>query len=474
MDTRIVLITLVIYKIILIGIGLWAQRRTGDNADFFLGGRGLGPVVAAISYGASAASAWTLLGISGIAYVMGVSAIWLVAGAVIGCIVAWLWVAPRMMRYTRAHDLLTVTAFLAHGSTGALRALIVRFCSLIILVSFIFYIASQFQGAGNTFDTTFGLGPGQSIALGGFIIMLYTLLGGFWAVSLTDTLQGLLMLFTALLLPIAALFAIGGWAEFVSGLQAVSNPAQLALTGANTGWLAAGFVAGSLAIGVSTFGQPHLLTRFMALRDRRALHQAQVLAIAWFSIVFGGMCFLGLAGRILVPSIDNPETLFFQLTIELFNPWISAILLAAVLSAIMSTADSMLLVAASAVSWDMGLARRFPGRELWVSRAVIAVICALAIVVAIALPATIFERVLFAWVAIGSAFGPLLFVRLGGRTVRQGAAAASIITGFCLAVTLYFVPVHALIERLLPFGSALALLLLWPRPVPGYAAPSAS
>lgn len=463
MDTGIALLTLVLYKLVLIGIGLWAERRNRSEADFFLGGRALGPVVASISYGASSASAWTLLGISGIAYMIGTSAVWLALGAILGCAIAWLWLAPRLMNYSREHQLLTVTEVLAHGTTGRHRRIIIRFCSLIIVVAFLFYIASQFQGAGNTFASTFAMSQGKAIALGGTIIMLYTLLGGFWAVSLTDTLQGLLMLLTALLLPGAAWLAVGGWSGLLSGLAEVSST-QLSLAGTQTGWAAAGFVLGSLAIGISTFGQPHLLTRFMALRDARALRQAQWLAIGWFSIVFGGMCLLGMAGSILVPALDNPETLFFRLTIDLFNPWISAILLAAVLSAIMSTADSMLLVAASALAHDMQLARRWPGRELWVSRTVIATVCALAVSVAISVPASIFERVVFAWVALGSAFGPLVFVRVSRRVVAPEAAIAALICGFTLAVALYLLPVPTLLERALPFCSALTMLLLWPKP----------
>ncbi|WP_460587580.1 sodium:solute symporter family transporter [Haliea atlantica] len=178
--------------------------------DYFLGGRQLGPVVAAISYSASATSAWTLLGVSGIAYVAGFSTLWLVAGVVLGCVVAWWWVAPRMMAYSRQHNIVTLTEFLAHRSSGAARQRIVLFATLIVLVSFVFYISSQFQGAGNSFSSTFGLDSDSSILIGGGIIMLYTLLGGFWAVSLTDTLQGLMMALAALLLPLAAWLAVGG------------------------------------------------------------------------------------------------------------------------------------------------------------------------------------------------------------------------------------------------------------------------
>lgn len=464
MDTGIVISVLVVYKILLIGIGLWAQRRTRDSTDFFLGGRGLGAIVAAISYSASAASAWTLLGVSGITYVIGLSAVWIVFGTTLGCIIAWGWIAPRMMRYSRAGNIITLTEFLADQATVTQRRHIIRFASLIILFSFIFYISSQFQGAGNTFASTFGMASADSIILGGIIIMVYTLLGGFWAVSVTDTLQGILMAVTAVLLPVAAWSALGGWQPFWEQLALVSSADQLSLTGSHLGLFALGIIFGNLAIGIGTFGQPHLLARFMALRDQKALVQGRIIAITWYSLVFCGMFFLGLAGRILIPTLDNPETLFFALTEMLFSPFFGALLLAAVLSAIMSTADSMLLVAAASVSHDLGLGRRFPGKDLLISRCVIGALCFAAIWVAIVLPASIFQRVLFAWIAIGSAFGPLVFVRLAGVAVSGRAALASMVVGFASAVALYLLPntTGDIAERLLPFCAAL-LTLIWLR-----------
>ena len=408
----IVLITLVAYKIMLIGVGLWAQRRTGNEEDFFLGGRALGPVVAAISYSASSSSAWTLLGVSGAAFVMGVSAVWLVIGAVLGMLFAWIYVGPRLMAYSRRHRLLTLTDFLAHGAEGVWRKAIVYSASVIVIFAFSFYVAAQFQGAGNTFHQTFDLPMTTSIVLGGVIIMIYTLLGGFWAVSVTDTIQGFLMAAAAILLPVAALIEVGGIDGFVAGLNSVSTADQLSFTGKNTGFVAAGFILGTAGIALGTFGQPHLLVRFMALRDQQAFRQARIMTIIWFLLVFGGMCFVGLVGHVLIPNIANPETVFFELTNYLFHPVLSAILVAAVLSAIMSTADSQLLVGASAVAHDLKLNKRFADNSLLVSRLTIVALVAVAIVVSLTLPATIFDRALLAWTALGAGFGPLVLLRL--------------------------------------------------------------
>lgn len=462
LDTQVVLITLIAYKALLILIGLWAQRRVGSEQDFFLAGRQLGPWVAAISYSASAASAWTLLGMSGLAYAIGLPAVWVALGAVIGCGFSWWVVAPRIMAASADRQLLSATEFIALGTEGKQRRLIITLVSLIILFCFVVYVASQFQGAGNTFASTFGLSSAHSIILGGLIILIYTLLGGFWAVSVTDTLQGLLMIFTAVLLPVAAIHATGGPGAFWLALADATDPVFLSLTGGKAGLMAAGMVAGSLLIGVSSLGQPHLVARFMALRDRKALRQGQVIATTWYAVVFFGMCLVGLAGRILLDSQDNAEQVFFAVNAALFPSVMGAILLAAVLSAIMSTADSMLLVAGTTVAHDLGINARNKLHALTLSRLTIAGISVIAIAVAIYIPATIFDRVLFAWVAIGSALGPVIVCRALGAVLNPGRLAPAIGVGFVAAVVCYLLPNTPgdIAERSLPFLLGLLILLL--------------
>lgn len=460
--TSIVIATLVIYKLALLGIGWWAKSRNHNEEDFFLGGRGLGPLVAAISYSSSASSAWTLLGVSGIAYVLGVSALWIAAGSFTGMLVAWFWIAPRLMKFSRLHNHITLTDLLAHDSRGSMRRAIVVVASVIVIFSFTFYVAAQFQGAGNSFATTFDLSMTESILIGATIIMVYTMLGGFWAVSVTDTVQGLLMALTALMIPIAALAAVGGIDGFLEGLKAVSTPAQLSWTGGNAGLVAIGIILGSLGIGFGTYGQPHLLVRFMALRDEKAMRQARMITIAWYSLVFLAMLFVGLAGHILHASIENNENIFFLMTESLFSPMVGAIILAAVLSAIMSTADSQLLVAASAISHDLGLGKGSPERNLLISRLTIAGLVVLAVMVALFIPEKIFSRVLFAWSALGAAFGPMLFCRLANLDIRPQGVLLSIIAGFGLSVVFYLMPNTPgdVLERLAPFAIALTIALV--------------
>lgn len=461
--TQVVLITLVIYKAILIGIGIWASKRTRDVDDFFLGGRGLGPVVAALSYSSSAASAWVLLGLSGIAYVYGLSTIWVAFGSISSMFVAWYWIAPRLMSFSREHNHITLTDITAHRTSGGMRKAITWVSSIIIVFSFVFYIAAQFQGAGNTFATSFEMSMSSSIALGAFIIMVYTLLGGFWAVSVTDAVQGSLMAITAIVMPIAALIAVGGVDGLISGLREVSTEAQLSLTAANGGLVALGVVIGGLCIGLGTYGQPHLVARIMALRDDKAMRQARRITIVWYFLVFLGMWFVGLVGHVLYGGIENNEQIFFVMLDGLFPPVMSAILLAAVLSAIMSTADSQLLSAAAAIAHDLGFAGDNPKMLLLISRFTIVVLVVVAVLVAINIPDKIFSRVLFAWMALGAAFGPVLFARLASVGVRPVGVLLSIVSGFLLTVGLSLLSNAPgdIAERLIPFTVATVVLMLF-------------
>jgi sodium/proline symporter len=460
-----ILFTLVAYKLVLVGIGLWASRRTRSTGDFFLGGRRLGAWVAAISASASSSSAWTLVAVSGMAYLWGWPALWLFPATVSGFVLNWLWVAPRLMRASRASGTITLTEFLAGAGpeTGWPRR-IVLLASGIVLFSFTFYIAAQFQAAGNAFASAFDLEMRTAVAIGAAVVLLYTLLGGFWAVSVTDTLQGLLMALTAIILPVAAVLAAGGWGAMLDVLAA-QGPA----TGGppTAGIAAVGFVLGTLGIGLGYPGQPHVVNRFMALRDRRALRDAKVIALSWAVIIYAGMLTTGLAARALFGGQFADEQVLFEVAGRLFAPVVAGVMIAAVLSAIMSTADSQLLVAASSVSHD--LPRRGRG-SLAMSRLVVGLISLLAVVVALLLPQTIFVRVLFAWTALGAAFGPPLLVRLAGFELPPQRVFAAMATGFLGTVLFYWLPGTPgdWLERLVPFfGSLLICLSAARREQPG-------
>jgi len=452
-----VLITLIAYKIVLILIGLVAQRKTHDGADFFLGGRRMGPRVAALSASASSSSAWTLLGVSGAAYAWGLSALWLFPACLGGFLFNWYVLAPGLRRVSAREGAITVTDLLAGEPEKPFHRPIIYLASAIVLFSFLFYVASQFQGSGKTFQSTFDLSADTSIVIGAVIIIFYTMVGGFWAVSLTDALQGLVMAATAVILPVGALAAVGGFDALLEGLSGAG--ADFGSLGGNAGpAVTVGFVAGLLGIGIGYPGQPHVVNRFMALKDEASVASGRMIAIGWALVVYTGMLLLGLCGRVLFPGIADPELIFLETVNEIFHPVIGGIMIAAVLSATMSTADSQLLVASSSIANDLpGIQDR---DKLRFGRWTVLGLSLASVIVALVGTQEIFSRVLFAWSALGSAFGPLLLVTVLRGRVRGGPTLAAMATGFFTSVILYSFPeTKGAFERWVPF--LLALIIAW-------------
>ncbi|NMP16936.1 sodium/proline symporter [Thalassotalea sp. Y01] len=457
--TSTVLATLIIYKLVLIGIGFWANKKTDSTEDYFIGGRGLGPWVAAVSSAASASSAWTLLGMSGAAYAMGLSAIWIVPAVVCGYMFNWMWLAPRLQKKAQQQRSVTLTELLASDGKSMQKP-IMWLCSLCIVFAFTFYIAAQFQAAGNTFASTFDVSMQNSVFLGTAIIVIYTLLGGFWAVSVTDTLQGLLMAAAGLVLPIAGLIAVGGPSDLWLQMQSAFNDVQLSWTGQHQGLIGLAFIFGLLAIGLGNPGQPHVVNRMMAIRDEKSVQQAKMIAIAWSAIVITGMLIVGWCAKVLLEPLANNEQALLDVTNLLFPPVVAGIIIAAILSAVMSTADSQLLVSASAVSYDMGN-NKTQKNSLLISRITVVVMSLISMFIALYAPEDIFSRVLFAWNALGAAFGPLLIVKVMSKSVDGKYAFMAIASGFFIAVGLSFLPSAPgdYIERITPF--VVAFIFAW-------------
>lgn len=458
-NTTAVLATLLVYNAVLIGVGLWARGRNEDVEDFYLGGRGLGAWVAAISASASSSSAWTLLGVSGAAYAWGLPALWLFAATVGGFLINWLWVARRLKDLAGGEQAVTVSAVVAPPGLGDKRQIILRIAAAIIVFSFVFYVASQFEAAGKAFESVFGLSKSASILTGAAIVLAYTLLGGFWAVSVTDSVQGLLMAVSAIVLPLAALLAVGGFGELAEGLERVGTSGLPVGDGTIGSVAGALFVLGFLGITIGYPGQPHVVNRFMALKDERSLRQGRIIALSWAVIVYAGMLLLGLCARVLYADLGDSEQVMFKAAAELLPAVVAGVMLAAVLSAIMSTADSQLLVAASAISYDWSLASRTSGDGLTKSRTTVVAVLVMATVLALLWRADIFNRVLFAWSAMGSAFGPILLARLAGRRLSAPVTMAAMLTGFLMTVIIsaaWATPGNVA-ERLLPFVTALTI-----------------
>jgi sodium/proline symporter len=457
----VVLITLIAYQFLMLGIGWWASRRNTDSEDFYLGGRKLGGVIAALSASASSSSAWSLLGVSGAAFAWGLPAIWLIPATLSGFVINWYVIAPRLARQSRNSGALTLTEFLAGPVGDPARKTIIRLGSSVILFSFTFYIAAQFQAAGTTFASVLGIGQNTAIIIGAAVVLAYVWLGGFWAASVTDSVQGVLMALSALILPALALHAAGGPGELAANLTAANTSGSMLWTNQATVLAGAGFVLGLFGIGLGYPGQPHVVNRFMAIKNEAAIVTGRRIAIGWAIIIYTGMVLLGWCGRVLVDTIADGEQILFFLATLLLPSILAGIMVSAILSAIMSTADSQLLVAASSVSHDLNEGSSKSAASLGNARWVVLIIGVLAVTLAINSPDQIFHRVLFAWQALAATFGPLLFITLWRGPVRPAWRIAAASAGFFLTIILSWTIESPgdWVERLIPLG--LALLLSW-------------
>lgn len=456
-----VLITLIAYQLLMLGIGWWASRRNTDSEDFYLGGRKLGGAIAALSASASSSSAWSLLGVSGAAFAWGLPAIWLIPATLSGFVINWYIIAPRLARQSRSSGALTLTEFLAGPPGDPARKTVLRMGSAVILFSFTFYIAAQFQAAGTTFASVLGIGQNTAILIGAAVVLVYVWLGGFWAASVTDSVQGILMALSALILPALALHAAGGPVALFTNLTETNTGTWVLWTNQASIPAGVGFVFGLFGIGLGYPGQPHVVNRFMAIKSKRAIVKGRRIAIGWAVIIYTGMVILGWCGRVLTEQLADGEQVLFFLATLLLPSLLAGIMVSAILSAIMSTADSQLLVAASSVSHDLNDHTGSERAGLRKARWVVLVVGLLAVALAIGSPDRIFNRVLFAWQALAAAFGPLLLITLWRGPVQPLWRIAAVASGFLLTILLSWTMESPgdWVERLIPLG--FALLLSW-------------
>ncbi len=347
--------TFLVYLAVMLLIGYYAYQRTSNSSDYFLGGRTLGPWPAALSAGASDMSGWLLLGLPGYAYAAGMEAVWLGAGLLLGTWANWFFAAKRLRTYSMtANNALTLPEFISRRFNDKSR-LIQSISAFFILMFFLFYTSAGLVAGGKLFETVFGLDYSIAVIVGTACVVSYTLFGGFLAVSWTDLVQGLLMSAALLVVPIAAMQ--GGFAQLTTDLAAI-NPELLTLWkgigGQPLSWIA---IVSLLAWGLGYFGQPHILARFLATRTNKDLTAARRIAVSWTTLSIFGSIMVGLVGLVyaqgnLNEALVDGEKIFMVLVNAVFHPVIAGILLAAILAAIMSTADSQLLVSSSALAED--------------------------------------------------------------------------------------------------------------------------
>ena len=432
----ILLITFGIYCLLLLIIACLAWRRTQSANDYILGGRKMGRWVSAISAGASDMSGWLLLGLPGYAYVAGLEAIWIAVGLFIGTALNWHFIAPRLRRETeRAQNALTIPEFLEQFFQDKSHRLRIV-SALFILVFYLFYTSAGLVAAGKLFETLFNIEYSTAVIIGTIIILLYTAFGGFLAVSWTDLFQGLLMFFALLMVVVMASYANGGMGNSLQLIE-TQNPFLLQALTDNAGE-AIGLISiiSLLSWGLGYFGQPHILARFMAIRSEADIPAAKTIALGWTGISLICAILIGLFGVILIqPALSetDSETVLLELLPILFHPVFASIVLAAILAAIMSTADSQLLVSGSVVTEDifklMGKQNITDQQILWVGRIAVIIMAMIACYLALSPDSKILELVAYAWAGFGAAFGPLLILMLYSKQVTNAAALIGIISG---------------------------------------------
>ncbi|HEY3449584.1 MAG TPA: sodium/proline symporter [Myxococcales bacterium] len=431
-----ILAIVVVYMGILLGIGFWAARRTGSSEEYFLAGRSLGSWVTAISSTAASESGWVVLGAVGMAYKEGVTALWFAPGCLMGYWANLYWLAPKLRREAERTGALTIPDLLA-ARFGDPRHLIRLTGVIVIFLSLAGYVAAQMTATGKAMEAILQVDYRTGILAGGAVIIVYTLMGGFRAVSFTDFFQGLVMVGALVVMPVLVVGKVGGYGETMSKLAAI-DPGLVSVTGNRTGFALFGFLVGLVGIGLGYPGQPHVLTRYMAASGDEKIRQTQVIAMVWGVLVFYGAGFLGLAGRILMPGLADPEQLFPLLSRQLLHPLVAGIMLAAILSAIMSTVSSQLLVAASAISRDVFEQMLGKGRSarsaVLAGRITVLALGLVALLVSIQDVRVVFWFVLFAWSGLGAAFGPVLLLSLYTDRLTRSGALAGMITGFAVTI----------------------------------------
>ncbi|MFV0575004.1 MAG: sodium/proline symporter PutP [Vibrio sp.] len=427
--------TFIAYLIVMLAIGYYAYKRTSNSSDYFLGGRSLGPWPAALSAGASDMSGWLLLGVPGYAYASGVEAIWICAGLLFGSWLNWLISAKRLRTYSITTDAITIPEFLSRRFNDNSK-LIQTISAFFILLFFLFYTSSGLVASGKLFETVFGLDYKIAVVVGTVCVISYTLFGGFLAVAWTDLVQGLLMAAALLIVPIAAMN--GGFSQVSVDLQNI-NPELLDLWTSSKGEpLTAIAIISLVAWGLGYFGQPHILARFQATRSNKDLTTARRIAVGWTALSMAGAILVGLVGLIYVtgnPSIevDDGEKIFMILVNAIFHPVMAGVLLAAILAAIMSTADSQLLVSSSALAEDFykQVFKKDATTEqvVAVGRYGVIGVSVFALILAFNPDSSVLSLVSYAWAGFGAAFGPALVLSLYWSNMNRNGALAGILVG---------------------------------------------
>ncbi|WP_320008426.1 sodium/proline symporter PutP [Maridesulfovibrio sp.] len=427
------LLTFGVYLVFLLAVGWYFYKRTSNIEGYILGGRGLGGWVTALSAQASDMSGWLLMGLPGAVYLGGMTEAWIAIGLFIGTALNWIFISARLRVYTQMTDTLTISSFFEKRFNDPTSLLRVG-SAVIILIFFTIYSSSGLVAAGKLFESMFNIDYSVAVITGAVVIVSYTFLGGFMAVCWTDFFQGGLMFFAIILVPVLGTIHSGGISAIEAEMVARHISISLFHNGAGTP-LSVLAVISTMAWGLGYFGQPHILTRFMGISSISELPKATAVALIWVVISLAGAVVVGM---VAIPMFDGlhggeQEKVFIYMIAKLFNPWVGGVLLAAILSAIMSTIDSQLLVSSSALTEDFYkkiLRREASEKELMlVGRLCVLVISIIAMSMALTPGNTVLGLVSYAWGGFGAAFGPVVIFSLFSRKTTWISALSGMVVG---------------------------------------------
>lgn len=457
-------ITFVAYSALMLFIGFYFYRKNTTTEDYFLGGRSLGPVVSALSAGASDMSGWLLMGLPGALYVGGLVESYIAIGLSVGALLNWSFVAKRLRIYTSLiADSITIPDYFETRFDDD-RHILRIVCAIVILVFFTFYVSAGLVGGAKLFESTFGIDYAYALTVGTLIIVAYTFLGGYKAVCWTDMIQGLLMMSALIIVPVVMLGELGGYDEAVK-IVAEIKPKALSM-GEGVSALA---IISALAWGLGYFGQPHILVRFMSIRSTKDIPTATFVGISWMVISLIGACLIGVLGIAYVHkfnlSLQDPEKIFIVMSQLLFNPWIAGILLSAILAAIMSTASSQLLVSSSTLAEDFY--RRIFKQDassqlvMKIGRFGVLLVAVIAFLISTDKDSSILKIVSYAWAGFGASFGSvMLFSLFWSRMTRAGAIAGMITGAVVVIVWQNYIAAYINLYEIVPGFIAASLVII--------------
>ncbi len=432
-----IIVAFALYLSIMIGIGVAFSKKSNNVSDYFLGGRQMGSWLTALSAQASDMSSWLLMGLPGAVYLSGISSAWIAIGLGIGTYLNWLLVAKRLRKYSQvAGDAITIPQYFQNrfdSNSSAVRIV----CAVIIFIFFLIYTASGFNAAAKLIENVFGIKYTIGLTIGAVVILIYTFMGGYFAVVWTDFFQGMLMFFALLIVPIIAYAAIGG--ESFSAVTSAKVGYMNLMANGDQPYAFVDIVS-NLAWGLGYFGMPHILVRFMSIKSTDLIKKSRIIAMIWVIISLAASVAVGCIGYVYLEHVGAPqldsvaaETIFMVLVQRLTPGLIAGILLCAIVSAIMSTSDSQLLVTASAITSDIYavVAKNKPTEKqlLTLSRIAIAAVAIIAYVLALNPENTVMALVSNAWAGFGAAFGPAMLLSLFWRRMTMNGALAGMISG---------------------------------------------